>query len=312
MDERHEPDPRFVESLEWQLGRELRRKHRMGGAPRPAVRVLKLGGLMLGCVALGAVAMGFSQQLSDSWRKELLETRLEVQVELANQRVAMQLEALGLTREQVEQGVRSDRDLVHFELQIAEAKAEATIKELELQEVRRSGKEPQDALSAPLVDDRDFVSERIEARMEVARRHLEVVRRDLELARQRAEAGVVSEDEVRARNLVVRQAQLRMESLDEQLELRRAYLDKEITAVEVELRLLEVEAQNRLALLERQRAHFQRELERYQAAIDVGAINPASVAQLKAQVAEIQGQVRLAEAELAIVQRELEARALHR
>lgn len=312
MDEKHEPDPRFVESLEWQLGRELRRKHRMGGSPRPTVPVLKLGGLMLGCVALGAVAMGFSQQLSDSWRKELLETRLEVQVELANQRVAMQLEALDLTREQVEHGVRSDRDLIHFELQTAEAKAEATIKELELQEVRRSGKEPQDALSSPLVDDRDFVSERIEARMEVARRHLEVVRRDVELARQRAEAGVVSEDEVRARNLIARQAQLRLKSLNEQLELRRAYLDKQITAVEVELRLLEVEAQNRLALLERQRAHFQRELERYQAAIDVGAMNPASGVQLRAQLAEIQGQVRLAEAELAIVQRELEARALHR
>lgn len=267
---------------------------------------------MLGCAALGAVAMGFSQQLSDSWRKELLETRLEVQVELANQRVATQLEALSLTREQVEGGVRSDRDLIYFELQIAQAEAEATIKELELEEVRRSGREPQDALSSPLVDGRDFVSERIEAHREVARRHLQVVRQDVERARRHAEAGVVSEDDVRARNLIARQAELRLESLDRQLELRRSYLSKQITAVEVELRLLEVEAQNRLALLERQRAHFQRELERHQAAVDIGTMHPATAAQLRAQVAEFEGQLRLAEAELEIVQRELEARAMRR
>jgi hypothetical protein len=267
---------------------------------------------MLGCSALGAVAMGFRQQLSESWRKELLETRLEVQVELANRRVAMQLEALGLTREQVEQGVRSERDLAYFELQIAEAEAEATIKELELEEVQRSGKEPDDALSAPLVDGRDFVSERTEARREVARRHLEVVRSDVELSRQRAEAGLVSEDEVLARHLIARQAELRLESLDRQLELRRAYLDKEITAVEVELRMLEAEAQNRLALLDRQRAHFQRELERYQAAVDDGSMHPASVAQLRAQVAETEAQLRLAQTELEIVQRELEERASRR
>jgi outer membrane protein TolC len=64
--------------------------------------------------------------------------------------------------------------------------------------------------------------------------------------------------------------------------------------------------------LERERAHFQRELERYQAAVDVEMIHPATVAQLRAQVAEIEGQLRLAEAELQIVQRELETRAMRR
>jgi len=311
MHERHEPDPRFVENLEWQLGRELRRK-RAGSGPRPAVRALRLGGLLLGGVALGAAAMGFSQQISDAWRKELLETRLEVQVELANQRVAMQLEALGLTREQVEQGVRSDRDLVYFELQIAQSEADATIRELELEEVRRSGKEPQDALSSPLVDGRDFVSERIEAHREVALRHLDAVRRDVELTQRRAAGGLVSEDEVRARSLIARQAELRVESLDRQLELRRAYLDSEITAVVVELKLLEEEAQNQLALLDRESEHFQREMERYQAAIDAGVMHPVTIAQIRARVAEIEGQLRLAQAELDIVQRELALRAAGR
>jgi hypothetical protein len=310
MHDKHEPDPRFVESLEWQLGSELRRVKRMGTGPRPAVRALKMGGLMLGSIVFGAAAMGFSQQLSDSWRRELLEARLEVQLELAQRRVAVQLEALGLTREQVEQGVRSDRDLVYYELQIAQAEVDAKIMTLELEEIRRSGREPQDALSSPLIDGRDFVSEKIQARMEVARRHLDVVRYDVARTQERAEVGVVSEDEVRALNLIARQAELELESLNKQLELRRAYLDSEITAVEVELKLLEAEAQNQLAILDRQRAHFEREMERYEAA--VGSVPPAVAVQLRAQIAEIEAQLRLAQAELEIVQRELELRGLRR
>jgi hypothetical protein len=308
MHDKHEPDPRFVESLEGELSRRLRRNRRTGTGPRPSLRFLKTGGLIAGSLVLGAAAMGASQQLSDAWRRELLEARLEVQLELAQQRVELQLETLGLTREQVEQGVRSDRDLMYHELQIAQAEAEARTTELELEELRRSGREPLGKLSSPLVDGRDFVTEKIEVRMEVARHHLDLVRRDEGRARQRAEAGLASDDEVRARNLVALQAELQLQSQAQQLELRRAYLDSEITAVEAELKLLEVETQNRLVLLDHQRRHFQRELERFQTAMDVGPTHPAA-AQMRARVAEVEGQLRLAQAELDIVQRELERRS---
>ncbi len=312
MRDKHEPDPRFVESLEWQLGRELRRKKRTDMRPRPGVRFLKTGGLIAGSVVLGAAAMGFSQQLSDAWRRELLEARLEVQLELAQQRVELQLETLGLTREQVEQGVRSDRDLMYFELQIAEAEAAAKTTELELEELRRSGREPLGELSSPLVDGRDFVSERIQVRMEVARHHLDVVRHDEERARQRAEAGLISDNEVQARNLVALQAELQLESLAKQLELRRAYLDSEITAVEAELKLIEVQTQNQVVLLNARRDHFQRELEHMEEAVGLGSMHPAAAAQLRTGVAEVEGALRLAQAELEIVQRELERRSLNR
>jgi hypothetical protein len=310
MHDKHEPDPRFVESLEGQLARELRRKKRVGS--RPGVRAMKMGSLIAGSVILGAAAMGFSQQLSDSWRRELLEARLEVQLQLAQQRVQMQLEVLGLTREQVEQGVRNDRDLLYFELRIAEAEADARTGALELEELRQSGREPQGALSAPLVDGRDFVTEKIQVRMEVARHHLDLARGEEELARQRAEVGVVSEDEVQARNLIALQAETQLQSLVQQLELRRAYLDSEITAVEVELKLLEAEAQSQVEILRSQRDHFQNEFSRYEDAVGVGAVHPAAAAEMRTRVAEIEGQLRLAMAELEIVQRELERRSFER
>ncbi|MGD2217880.1 MAG: hypothetical protein PVJ64_14075, partial [Gemmatimonadales bacterium] len=286
-------------------------KKRTGIPPR-GVRFLKTGGLIAGSLVLGAAAMGFSQQLSDAWRRELLEARLEVQLELAQQRVELQLETLGLTREQVEQGVRSDRDLMYFELQIAEAEAAAKTTELELEELRRSGRAPLGELSSPLVDGRDFVSERIQVRMEVARHQLDVVRQDEERARQRAEAGLISDNEVQARNLVALQAELQLESLAKQLQLRRAYLDADITAVEAELKLIEVQTQNQVVLLNARRNHFQRELDHFEEAIDLGSMHPAAAVQMRTGVAEVEGQLRLAQAELEIVQRELERRSVNR
>jgi len=308
MHSKHEPDPQFVENLEWQLGRELRRRQRAGAAPRQSVRVLKIAGLMLGSVALGAAAMGASQQLGESWRRELLEARLEVQLELAHQRVQMQLDALGLTREQVAQGLQTDRELMYLEFQIAQAEIDARIMELELEELQQSGREPLGELSSPLVNGRDFVSEKIEARMQLAHHHLDLVRGEQRRTSDLADAGTVSENEVRAQNLVAMEAEQQLQTLAQQLDLRRAYLDSEISAVEAELELLELEAESRVILLDEKREYFQREADHFQEAIRLGSMSPVVATQLTARVAEVEGQLRLAQAELEIVQRELERR----
>jgi len=308
MPDTHEPDPRFVERLEWQLGNELRRRGRAGAFQRPAFRVLKIAGLMLGSVALGAAAMGASQQIGESWRRELLEARLEVQVQLAEQRLQLQLDALGLTREQVAQGVRSDQDLLYFEYQIAEAESESATKALELEEVRRTGREPLGELSSPLVDGRDFVSERIQLQMRLAHHHLDMVRQQQDLTRRQADAGAVGRQEVEARDVVAREAELELDALAQKLDLRRAYLDHEISAVEAELKVLEVEAENKVAALAQQRQYMQVELDRYQSAVRAGSVHAAALAQMETRVAEIEAELRLAHAELDIVRRELERR----
>jgi len=308
MPNKHEPDPQFVENLEWQLGSELRRRNRAGVTQHPSFRVMKIAALMLGSVVLGAAAMGASQQLGESWRRELLEARLEVQLQMAQQRVATQLQALGLTREQVELGLQTDNDLIYFELKVAQAETDAKIVELELEELRESGREPLGELSSPLVNGRDFVSERIAARMELARHHLNVVRSEQQFTQDQAEVGVVSEDEVQARQIVTMEAEQRLETLAEQLQVRRSYLDSEITAVEAELRLLELEAQSQVVLLDQQRQYFQQMLNGFQAAIDAGSMHPTAEVQMRTQVDEMEAQLQLAQAELQIVQRELERR----
>lgn len=308
MHNEHEPDPKFLERLEWQLASELRRSRKAGGAPRRGTRVLKTAGLVLGSIALGAAGMGASQQLSEGWRKELLETRLAVQLQLAQTRLQTQLEIVGRTRQQVEQGLREELELAAAELHIAQAEADVKTTELDLEEVRSSGREPQDDLSARLVDGRDFVSERLRVHMDLASQHLDFVRRQADRARQRVEAGVLEEQELRARSLAELEAKLQVDALAQQLELRRAYLESEISAVEAELRTLEVEAQNRVVLLQRQLDFYQLELDRFTRAVGLDTGDAVAATQLRARVTEVEGQLRLAQAELEIVRRELQRR----
>ena len=311
MPDKHEQDPRFVDNLEWQLKRELRR-NKASTVARPVYRVLKIAALMLGSVALGAAAMGASQQLQESWRRELLEARLEVQLQLAQQRFETQLDAVELIRGRVEQGVVSSRELMHVELQIAQAEADVIIVALELEEIRSTGREPLGELSSPLVDGRDFVSEKINARMQVARQRLDVVQRTRERTRQQAALGVVAERELQARDLTLLEAEQHLRALSEQLEIRRAYLDSEITAVEAELKLLELEAQSQVLLFDQRLQQAEIDLGRLQGMVEAGVAHPAESLQMTTRVAEIEAELRLAQQELDIVRREQERRAAQR
>jgi len=308
MPNKHEPDSRFVESLEWQLRRELRRG-KVDTAPHPIFRTLKIAGLMVCSVAVGAAAIATSHQIQDSWRKELLEARLEVQLQQAHQRLELELDAIGLTRGQVEEGLMTDQELAFHELSIAEAEADAKILELELEEIRSSGREPLGELSSPLVDERDFVRERIEARQDTVRHRLQVLQQAAEGTRLRVEAGVVNERDLKAQDMQIMETELEIDVLERQLELRQAFLDSDISAIEAELGLLEAEARNRVAKSDQRRHFYQSELDRVHSLIEAGAIRPDAAAALKMEMVAIDAEIHLARQELRIVREELERRA---
>lgn len=308
----HEPDPKFVDNLEWQLGNELRRQRGHHAPSRPVFRVVKIAALVMVSVVLGAAGMDVSQQLQETWRRELLEARLAVQVEFAAQRLQMQRETAALMQDRYEQGLLGERDLAQLQLQIASAEADVMVTRLDLEEVRSSGREPLGELSSPLVDERDFVSERVRARMDVARRRFQVTRLEAARTQEQVALGVTDEREGRQRLLAMREAELQVQALEQRLELRRQYLASEITAVEAELKLLEVEAQHRVGLRSRQLQSARMDLGTLQDAERAGALEATFVSQMRTRIAEIEGQLSLAQRELQIVRRELERRAEER
>lgn len=310
MPNTHEPDAQFVEKLEWQLRGDLRR-HTRHGSPRRRIRVAKIAALIAVSVSLGAGAMGASQQIAESWRRDLTKARLAVQHELAEQRLRMQMSAAAQSQEQVRQGILDDLDLQLQYAQLQEARADVTVRGLDLEEFGASGLEPRDELSAPLVDGRDFVSERIRIRMDVDRRHLAVVKWEEARTLERFEVGVATELEVQERNLATHETQLQLEALERQLEIRQSYLGGDVSPVEAELMALENETRARIALLERQRQYRGLELQRVQRAIELGSQSLDLAVQIQ-RFAEVRAQLGLAEAELDIVRRELARRANER
>ena len=311
MPNTHEPDAQFVEKLEWQLRGDLRR-HTRHGSPRRRIRVAKIAALIAVSVSLGAGAMGASQQIAESWRRDLTKARLAVQHELAEQRLRMQMSAAAQSQEQVRQGILDDLDLQLQYAQLQEARADVTVRGLDLEEFGASGLEPRDELSAPLVDGRDFVSERIRIRMDVDRRHLAVVKWEEARTLERFEVGVATELEVQERNLATHETQLQLEALERQLEIRQSYLGGDVSPVEAELMALENETRARIALLERQRQYRGLELQRVQRAIELGSQSLDLAVQIQTRFAEVDAQLGLAEAELDIVRRELARRANER
>jgi hypothetical protein len=312
MQKKHEPDSSFTEKLEWQLGTELRRQNRDHAARTSPRRLLGLGALVMISVVFGAGAMAASQQMEESWRRELLEASLDVRLDLAMRRLDMQLEELGRVRERVEQGLIDEREITYFELQIAEAETEAKTLDLEREELRLSGRQPVGKVSSPLVDGRDFVSERIHARMALQQRHLDLMQSELDREIDRFQLGLIQEQDVLGREMAVQEAEAALIVLQQELQIRREFVDAEISAVEAELRVLQAESERKERLLNQQMELVLLQMERVQAEIDAGLVSPTAGAQAELHVAELEAELMLAQIELQVLRRELDARTERR
>lgn len=308
MQNKHEPDPRFTEKLEWQLGTELRRQNRARAARISPRRLLGLGALVMISVVFGAGAMAASQQMEESWRRELLEASLDVRLDLALRRLDMQFEELERVRERVDQGLIDERDLVAFELQIARAETDAKILELEREEIRLSGRQPLGKVSSPLVNGQDFVSDRIQARMALAQRHLDVMQSELDRTIEHFQLGLIQEQDVLGRELALQEAEAALMVLQQELDIRRSFVNAEISAVEAELRVLQAEAERKSQLLSQQMELVLLQMDRVQTEIDNGLVSPMAAAQADLHIAELEAELMLAQIELEVLQRELDAR----
>lgn len=304
MPGKHEPDPAFMDHLEWQLGRELRR----GVGTRPRFRVMKTAALVGVSVLLGAAAMEGSRQFQDTWRRELAEVRLKVQQELAQKQLQARRDAALATRGPVERGLVGDMDLVYLELEVAKAEAEVRTVELDLEEMRTAQREPQREIWAPLVEGRDFVTERLQVRVNVAARRLEVARQEGDRTRQRVVMGVVRERAADEGEIVAREAETELQAATRQMAVRRDFLDSRITAVEAELRSLEIEAAARVLVLDQRLQYLRQTFGTFERAIDAGTMKPVVASELQTRIAEAEAELRLAQAEQEIVRKELDRR----
>jgi len=302
MLDRHDPDKQFVQNLEWQIAGEVRRRNRAAVPLSP----------MWQLAVFGAAAMGASYQIEESWRKELLTSSLEVRLNLALQRVEMSAEEYQRIEGQFDVGVIGEETLAMARLQLADAEAQAKTLELELEEIRITGRESVGEVSSPLVDGRDFVSERIRLQMEGAAQQLEVAASELQRMQQRYEVGVVDRIGLTDVEAAVRQYEGQLTSHQRRLEIRQTFLAGELTAVEAELRVLEAEAEERANSFRVQMDLADLQREYFESRAASGAFDQMALRQTEFRLAELEAEVRLAELEMEILRRELESRRQRR
>jgi hypothetical protein len=237
MNEKFEPDQRFVDRLEWQLQTEHRRADRLRTQARRlsfSRRAVMAAGLV-GVLLFGVTVIKAAEMIQDSWRKKIEIARAETEVQLKkagldfNREIASQMEkrfALGLVG-------REDRMAGGRAAERAEAEWKRAL--INLDEVKASGEAPRGELYAPKADGRDFVGERLEIDLREAEAELKLVEAIAKATRERFNLGLVQAEDLHHFESEVTVRKEAMAEIRGRLALRKRFLKGGLTAQDVEI-----------------------------------------------------------------------------
>jgi hypothetical protein len=305
MLERHDPGEQFVHNLEWLIGGEIRRHNRAAAAVSPLWRMVQVAAVVIVSMGLGAAAMGASYQIEDSWRRDLRLADLEVRLELARARLELVAEEAAGVERRAAVGTAGVEERGQMNMQLADAEARVRLLELELEEVRASGREPLGEVSSPAVRGRDFVSERLEVELELAAQMLELVRGEVERQSTLQEVGAMTALQLDAVRIALIEHEHRLASLQQRLAIRGDFLDGRVAAVEAELMVRIVDTEALVDVARRRFDLMQRELETVQERVRSGTERSIAAGQYELALAEAEASLRLGEVELDVLRREL-------
>jgi outer membrane protein TolC len=275
MSDRFEPDAKFVDRLEWQLASEFRRREHLKPAPgRIAVpRPIFVIGLAAGVLLLGVAATKAADLLKDSWRKRIEVARLETEVKIKTAFLDFKELRFRQAEEKFKAGLIGADGLHGNRLARGNAVFEVEKALLDLEEVRASGQAPRDELHAPLVDGRDFVSERLEARKRALESDILLRRGRTEgYWKQRFDLGLIAESELEDRRAMVAVQETELEAVETRLGLRRQILSGALSAEQLEIRIRMAEAEKELGAARREIGSMKKHLDTQQAQFLAGLI----------------------------------------
>jgi hypothetical protein len=231
----HQPNPEFVNQLEWQIRSSLRRRDRFSSPVASKRRdKMKLVAMILISAFFGAGAAVATEEVQESRAQEILLTRLQGQYRIAEIQLQIAQTHLQEVQERVGQGLMQEEVLLGAELMVREGEHHLNLLALNEEEVRASGQAPQDEISAPLIGGKDFVSERLELESSIQRLHLSIYQSSLVRIEDRIESGLVPEEEMAQARRGMEEFQLQLDGIQKRLDLRARYLRGEITAQEAE------------------------------------------------------------------------------
>jgi hypothetical protein len=206
---------------------------------------MQMAALVLTSALLGAGGVVVKDQVQEARRQELLLAEVA-----GNQRIAeMEVELLERQYQDVEErygaGLVDREALLAARLAVARAELRLTRLRLDEEEIRGTGREPRNDLSAPLVGGRDLVTERLALDVSAAMEEITAARARLQHVQQLHGSGVVGDAELIQAMVPVQELESRVRDLDRRMELRRGVLAGEVSAraAEREIEINEVRAE---------------------------------------------------------------------
>ena len=313
MQHKHEPRNEFVDRLEWHISREVQRRNRCV----QSVRLIPLWGtktllgilfLMAGSMAIGAAVAAAAYQTENNERRDLLVSSYERRAELARQRLALAAEQLQSAERAVSLGVATQEALPQARFNAAEAQAQIRSVELQLEEIRLTGREPLNDISSPRVRGRDFVGERLRIDMSVPEAALELARSRMRRAESLLSLGLIDPMSVNAARSQAAELEASIQSFQTKLEIRRTFLENKTDATLAQLQVLESDAVRKKKMIGPKLDLARNQLERAKTHTQLGTAQRVNLAEATLRVQELETEAAQADLDLLLIRRQIEQR----
>lgn len=299
MSQDHKPTPEFVSNLEWQI----RTAHKRGNRFSEPTRLknggfMKISVLVLASALMGAGGVVVKDGVQDLRAQEVLITQVEGQLRLA----ALQLE---IARNQLEEmetmfrvGAVQEQAIREARVQSRHAEAQYMKLSLDLEEIRSSGHEPENDLSAPLVDGRDFVAERLVFDQMVAAERITAARAQFERNEELVNVGVIRAEDLADARLALREAENQLMGVNEKTALRQRFLGGDM-APEDAMREYEIsETEQQIQLLRQSMEGAITRFRSVEERVGLGVLHENERTKARLQLMQIEAQLELLEVKL--------------
>lgn len=306
----HEPREDFVNQLELQLQSCLRRRGLTAGTGSWMTRSKTSAALAIAAVAVVSMAVGggvvaTAYETRFNQQRDLLLRTFEERAVIAKQRLALATQQLHDLQQRFSIGTEPHESVADAHLKVTEAEAELKSIELDMAEIRATGREPMHTVSAPLISGRDFVTERWRVEMSVPAAALAREKVRAQAARTRFEVGLANAMEVESARTRVIELEMATEAFERKIAIRQTFLKGAMPAAAAELRGLEAETELRRMALSRRADLARRQLQYVKERTEVGTADPLQLAEAQLRLQELQLEMSKADYELLLIRKQL-------
>jgi outer membrane protein TolC len=313
MQTTHQPRDQFVERLAGEIRAEVRRRNRAAQGPgwtrwlpqSPIKVAVAIAAIVVVSMAAGGFVVAAAYQAQTNEQRQILKANYANRVALAQQRLAIAAEALKEAQQRVSVGTGDQDAVLEARFKVIEAEAQLKLINLQLAEVEATGSEPLNAVTSPLVSGRDFVIERWQVEMSIPEAALEVEKTRLQSAQRRVAAGVASPMEVQASRTRMLEMEAAIGAMQKKVGIRQRLLKREMDAALADLRVLEVEAEQRRQTLEPRIDLARQTVKDLEAKFQTGSTDRVELMRSQLQLLEIELEIAKVNVDLANIQRQI-------